>query len=744
MAACAPATHPVRLLASFVLLAALAVTGCSRGDRAGDGREAVAADAFDDAPSPTFRNVAQHTAYVGDSACAACHASEAASYARIGMAQSFHRWLPAGRIETPTDSPLVHRRTGLRYAVVEEGGRLWQVERVQDAASGATSELRRPIDYVIGSGRLARSYFTSENGRLFQLPLTWYRGHGWDFSPGYDVANARFDRLLPDRCVACHASYPVALPHLEGKYAELRPGIGCERCHGPGALHVQERVSHAPVDSGFDRTIVNPARLPVARRLDVCEQCHVHTEVAIPREGRTAFSYLPSERLSDQYAFFRKAGSIDVVSHADRLRQSRCFLATRTSARPLECATCHDPHAPAAPTRSHRQPCLGCHETGALVQRVAASARADHAPSANCVGCHMPRIAERIVPHGTFTEHWIRVPGREPARVAARTDSSPVEPYYARDRSGPGSAVYLGMGAVMQATLDADARELSAATAMLERALDMDSTRADAYFLLGVAYQQLGATGDAIAPLEHALRLDPARPEALRALAQSYGAEGRDPAAVESLYVRALALQPRLAWMRAEYAALLEADGQRDRAIAEYRSALSEQPNLAVAWFGLGTTLAAAGDRAGETAALRQAVTLDPSLQQAARTLIDVRTRGTTVLGVRNADAPALLRAPRPALPSRIMADATLGGEGMAILFEDARPGGTVQVLRPDGSVVRTLTAGKDRAVRWDLATSAGALVGGGLYRVRIAGRGGAGRPQPPQLLAFGVVRRHE
>jgi hypothetical protein len=106
-----------------------------------------------------------------------------------------------------------------------------------------------------------------------------------------------------------HADRPV--PFLEGKYAELRPGIGCERCHGPGARHVNDRRAAVRTDSGYDKTIVNPARLPLARRLDVCEQCHVHTAVAVLREGRHAFSYLPSEPLRDQWAFFKVSGSID-------------------------------------------------------------------------------------------------------------------------------------------------------------------------------------------------------------------------------------------------------------------------------------------------------------------------------------------------------------------------------------------------------------------------------------------------
>src|SRR6185436_1099509 len=96
--------------------------------------------------------------------------------------------------------------------------------------------------------------------------LTWYRNHGWDFSPGYEINNARFDRLLPDHCVSCHASYPTTLPYLEGKVAERRSG--------------------AKRDSGYDNTIVNPVRMPLERRLDACEQCHVHTAVSVLRDGK--------------------------------------------------------------------------------------------------------------------------------------------------------------------------------------------------------------------------------------------------------------------------------------------------------------------------------------------------------------------------------------------------------------------------------------------------------------------------
>ncbi|PYO66052.1 MAG: hypothetical protein DMD71_09405, partial [Gemmatimonadetes bacterium] len=283
------------------------------------------------------------------------------------MAQSFHQLTPP---VAPLDSPLYNAATGFSYTVLRVGSQWYQEEYLEGPAGKRLHDLRRRMDFVMGSGHVGRTYFTAQNGRLFQLPLTWYRQHGWDFSPGYEINNARFDRVLPDRCLACHGSYPRPIPFLEGKYAALPPGIGCERCHGPGALHVAERQAgggrRLAAGREYDNTIVNPARLPLERRLDVCEQCHVHTTVTVLREGRDAFSYLPSQPLSDQVAFFKVAGSIDIVSHADRLRQSACFIATRGTSRPLECATCHDPHQPPPALPERSRPCVTCHAAAAL------------------------------------------------------------------------------------------------------------------------------------------------------------------------------------------------------------------------------------------------------------------------------------------------------------------------------------------------------------------------------------------
>jgi Tfp pilus assembly protein PilF len=721
------------------MAAAIALTGCDRSSTP----QATASETpvtVPDEPSPPFRNVENPTSYVGDAACSSCHVREATAYRQHAMAQSFHRWTRANHVETPLDKPLFHTPTGFWYSVVDSGGRLYQVERLIGPGGKRLHELSRRIDYVMGSGYVALTYFTEENGRLFQLPLTWYRTHGWDFSPGYEINNARFDRLMPDRCIACHSSYPRTLPHLEGKYAEVRAGIGCERCHGPGALHVKERKAAVTPDSAYDRTIVNPARLPLARRLDVCEQCHVHTAVTVLREGRNDFSYMPSQPLHDQAAFFR-SGDIDIVSHADRLKQSACFRASSTTSRPLECATCHDPHGPSPTPQNRNQPCQSCHQSAALERRLARSASlADHKPSSDCASCHMPTVQVKAVVHGAFTDHWIRVASRgsEPD-TTRRAGYGTIEPYYERDIIGPDAEVYQGMGGIVYATLANNGRVLGDAATALDRALGNDTSRGGAHFLLGVAQQQLGKTDDAIRALETAFRIDSNRPETLRALAQSYERAGRTPAAVSHLYERALTMQPALAWIRADSAEYLQAQDRRVDAERQYRRALDEQPSLAVARFDLGTLLAAQGRLGESSAAFQEAVHLDPSLAEALSPLLELRTTGDVVTGARSLGSPLASAPVRDRGPRALQLSVTTGAEPPGLRFINVPPGALVRILKPDGTIVRTLPQGD--GARWDFLGETRKPVGGGLYRAWVQGRDASGRPTAPQFLYLGVVR---
>lgn len=692
-------------------------------------------------PSPVFRNVAATTEYVGDGTCAGCHAAQTTTYAEHSMSKSFHRWTRDTRVETAMDSSLHHAPTGLAYQVIEDGDALYQVEFIAGPDGRRLHELRRRIDWVMGSGHVARTYFTEENGRLFQLPLTWYSRHGWDFSPGYRPNNARFDRQMPDRCISCHSSYPEALPFLEGKYADARPGIGCERCHGPGALHVAERRSGAARAGAYDNSIVNPARLPLARRLDTCEQCHVHTAVNVMREGKEAFGYMPSQPLRDHWAFFKTTGTIDIVSHADRLRQSPCFLGTLNSSRPLECATCHDPHASPPDSVARNRPCTTCHLPDTLSRQLERSdARADHTAQSNCVGCHMPKLQEQGIPHGTFTEHWIRVVRRNDAPATTRrANGEPIEPFFERDVNGPEAPIYRAMGKIVYGTLATDARVLTSAASELTQALGNDTTRAGAHFLLGAAYEQLGRIDDAIRAHERSVRIDAGRPEALRALAHVYAVTDRDPELVDSLYRRALVLQPALAWMRAERADFLLEKGRAAEAEQQYREAVREQPSLAVAWFNLGVLLTAAGREGEAERAYSEAVRLDPEAGQALSALyrLTPTTDSTVVVSavtLSMTSLPVRDRGPRAVQP-RVASDSA------GVDFVNVPATAIIQVFKPNGTLMRTMRSQGALNIGWDLRTERGRVIGPGLYRVRLLGRDAAGQPVPAQTFYIGIAR---
>ncbi len=707
----------------------------------GGDRKATANYVEHDEPSPSFRNVTNVTAYVGDSACIACHQKEGSSYAPKSMAQSFHAWRSGTAVESRLDSAILHLRTGLFYTVTDSGGQLYQTEFIKGADGGRLNELTRRVDYVMGSGRVARSYFTQENGRLYQLPLTWYRSSGWDMSPGYDIDNARFDRVLPDRCIACHSSYPKPYPHLEGKYQVLRSGIGCERCHGPGALHVQERSSKAPVDSGFDHTIVNPKRLSIERRLDVCEQCHVHTSVSVLREGKSEFDYIPSRPLRDTWAFFNTKGSIDIVSHAARLRRSKCFIATRTTARPLECATCHDPHGASADSVPRNASCAQCHAAAALAQRLHTSPNlAVHQGGSDCVRCHMPNVSERQV-HSAFTDHWIRVV-RDSSTLARRDTSRAsalkVEAYYPRDSLGPEGRIYTAMAEVIQTTLAKRGRAMGDAADALRDALGGNRTRSDALFLLGGTYLQVGRAADAIAPLEASIRADSTRAEAMRALAQSYLFTDRPAGQIDTLYQRALNLQPALAWIRAEYADFLTSQWRDREAEHEYRTALQEEPSRAISWFNYGMLLARQRNFSEAAEAFKSGVNLDPSLAEALSPLMDVSSKGTEVVEVKNAGAPL------PSIVARTRAADAFSitiADKTHVAFLNVPANALVLIFRADGMLLTALPTGTGGVRRWDLMTSPAHPIGEGVFRATLQGRDKNGQPIPSRTLAFGIVR---
>lgn len=578
--------------------------------------------------SSGFENI--RADYVGDAACFDCHEEQYRGYEQHGMARSVYPLTPENVVENFGDVLVSDDRSGYQYSVFERNGRFYQEEFRRDPGGERSHSLVREMEYVVGSGSAARTYMTEINGRYYQLPLTWYtQEKRWYFSPGYDVANARFDRLIPDRCIACHNSYPESVPHVEGKYADMPHGIGCERCHGPGSLHLDARLESPQPAEDVDATIVNPAHLSLERRLDVCQQCHLHTTVSVLRKGRTAYDYRPSQPLAAYVGMFtvasgRSEDEIDVISHADRMKQSACFIETQAGERPMDCLTCHNPHEGfrEAGPEYFNATCLSCHNLALLEEELSTDeVKAIHSHDSNCFGCHMPKVRAEGTPHASFTDHRIRVVEERLVDVSGAVplaaEPTPIrraalEPYFTHDRDGREGEIYKGMAYIVYGRQNVDSAALEEGITLLKTNLNSDDDFGEAHFLLGFAHLHLLQVEEAIPALEKAIAADPDVPERLNALAQAYEAFGRSAPEIERLYTRALSLQPAQAEIRVNYGRFLENQNRLADAIRHYQTAVEEQPWLATAHYNLGTAYLRAGEYDEAESALREAIHLEP------------------------------------------------------------------------------------------------------------------------------------
>ncbi|TMQ33781.1 MAG: tetratricopeptide repeat protein [Planctomycetota bacterium] len=288
---------------------------------------------------------------------------------------------------------------------------MFHKEQRRDAQGRVLTELATEVHFAVGSGARGRSYLVDREGFLFQSPVSWYASKAiWDLTPGFQVIE-HFDRPVQAECLFCHGNRVEPVEHTLNRY---RPplfrgsAIGCERCHGPGDLHVRFRERGEEV-TGMDQTIVNPGRLEPGLRDAVCQQCHLQGESRIVRRGRQLFDYRPGLPLSLFLSVFLRPAEVNEAqkagSHAAQMAVSRCF---RASAGKLGCISCHDPHrlpAPAERVAYYRRRCLSCHEEKACSLPLVR--RRQQSPEDSCIDCHMPRGLSSNIAHTAVTEHRI-------------------------------------------------------------------------------------------------------------------------------------------------------------------------------------------------------------------------------------------------------------------------------------------------------------------------------------------------
>lgn len=344
---------------------------------------------------PPPANTAPGVAYVGDAACARCHAEIAETFARHPMGRSM---APAAEV-MPEVLGEVFQADGLTYAIDRRDGRVFHQEIHPDG-----TVIEEEARYALGSGTRGFAFLVDRGGGLYESPISWYTQiQQWGLSPGYRNANLHFDRPITRECLFCHVNQ--AEPRGDRGLVIQGLTIGCERCHGPGALHVRHPMSLADGPPN----IVNPARLDPPLREDVCNQCHLQGVGRTNPPGRSSFDYRPGLPLSD----FIQVPNTDAdpvvrnqnIRNVEQMRSSRCYLASKGQ---LGCISCHDPHRkpmPAERVAFYRDRCLRCHADPGC--SLPLDRRLATIPDDDCTACHMPRRTTTDIEHTSVVNHSI-------------------------------------------------------------------------------------------------------------------------------------------------------------------------------------------------------------------------------------------------------------------------------------------------------------------------------------------------
>ena len=497
---------------------------------------------------------------------------------------------------------------GWQYTVEQIDGHMFHKATRRDQEGNLLAEIAAEVRFALGSGTRGTAFLIERDGFLVQSPISWFAQKGrWGISPGYGPnPRPNFERIIEPGCLFCHTNQlrPVAgtLNRYEPPIFEGH-AIGCERCHGPGALHVNRSGESGELDS----TIVNPARLAPALRDSVCQQCHLQGWFRFSRAGREDFDFRPGLPLHRFLAVFVKTnderGKLELAGQVEQLESSRCFRASQGQ---LGCISCHDPHrlpAPADKPAYYRGRCLECHEKKGCILPLAE--RRTRGPGDDCIACHMPRSGVANIPHLAETDHRIPRGGARPA---------PIVPQAAPGLPG----------------------ELLPRDYHLE--LMTDAERQDAARDLGVALESVArilyssprlarvAATQALPLLEQAVRDRPDDLAARESFGYALGTVDRRPEALRA-YEEILRVKPDRESTLHSYARVLAQDRRLDRARLALQRTIAINPWRSNYRLALANAAHKSGAWSEAIAACREAIRLNPELFEARLLLVQSYVR---------------------------------------------------------------------------------------------------------------------
>ncbi len=380
-----------------------------------------------------FLNLHDTVNYVGMSECKVCHSDIHSTFLHTGMGQSFglaNQEKSAGKFINGRNTNIVFDSILNLYYKAH-----WKQDSLfinQYSLNPKTQEIEfqreEYIPFIIGSGQHTNSHFWLDEGYVYQAPLTFYSQKGiWDLPPGFRTNNSGFNRKIDMECMSCHNAMPIPLNEARNLFSKIPLGIDCERCHGPGELHVAQKKQGIIIDTSkyADRSIVNPKRLPYSLQVDICQRCHLQGNNVL-KEGKSFADFRPGMPLKNVFEVFmpqyENTDYFVMAGHADRFQKSQCFIISNKEKNTesynaninFTCINCHNPHISVKETKleTFNNNCRSCHFENSNKSTLFSCSKTPQI-TANCVSCHMPPSSAEDIPHVMVHDHKIQRPKKD-------------------------------------------------------------------------------------------------------------------------------------------------------------------------------------------------------------------------------------------------------------------------------------------------------------------------------------------
>ncbi len=263
-------------------------------------------------------------------------------------------------------------------------------------------------------------------------------------------------------CADCHSTnlrrnYDAGRDEFHTTYSDV--SVACEACHGPGSRHIawanaspanrqsdgskgltidlDERAGVRWIPNEATGNPVRSAPRSTRREIDTCGVCHARRSVLGTETGATG-------TLMDRYepALLTEPLYFPDGQQKDEVYDYGSFLQSRMYAAGVTCSDCHDPHT-GAPRAQGNALCERCH-SAAVYDTTAHHMHTPASPGAQCTSCHMP--ARTYMAVNPRPDHSLRVPrpdltvklGVPNPCTTCHSDKSPAWAAAAIERAHPG------------------------------------------------------------------------------------------------------------------------------------------------------------------------------------------------------------------------------------------------------------------------------------------------------------------